>query len=73
MDKWNTGDKKKPAATKVDKKKDDGELSEEDHALQMQIELLVTRTSDPELCLSALETMVSEVRTSKVGKIFLTY
>jgi len=52
---------------KDDKKKDDDEeLSEEDQAIQAQMELLVTRTSDPEpsLRLTALEAMVNEVRTS---------
>jgi 26S proteasome regulatory subunit N1 len=69
-------DDKKPeeAKPKVDEKKkkddkkkdDDDDLSEEDQALQAQMELLVTRTSDPEpaLRLTALETMVQEVRTS---------
>ena len=59
----------KPVASKElggkgDKKKDDAELSEEDYVLQTHMELLVSRTSNPELCLNALETMVSEVRTS---------
>ena len=49
------------------KKKEEAEdMSEEDLALKEEMELLVTRVSDPEpaLRLTALETMVKEVRTA---------
>uniref|UniRef100_A0A7S4BU81 26S proteasome non-ATPase regulatory subunit 2 homolog n=1 Tax=Chrysotila carterae TaxID=13221 RepID=A0A7S4BU81_CHRCT len=57
--------KKEEKKEKKDKKEED-ELSEEDKALQEQMELLVTRCSDPEpeLRKAALNSMISEIRTS---------
>ena len=48
------------------KKDEEEEMSPEDIALQEQIELYVTRTSDPELSLrqAALDGMVKEIRTA---------
>eukprot|EP00322_Chrysochromulina_rotalis_P022638 CAMPEP_0115890898 /NCGR_PEP_ID=MMETSP0287-20121206/33586_1 /TAXON_ID=412157 /ORGANISM="Chrysochromulina rotalis, Strain UIO044" /LENGTH=644 /DNA_ID=CAMNT_0003347679 /DNA_START=26 /DNA_END=1956 /DNA_ORIENTATION=+ len=63
-------EEKKPVEEKdkKDKKKEEEEedMSEEDIALKAEMELLVTRISDPEpaLRMTALETMVKEVRTS---------